>query len=125
MRAGSRGEQHHVFHDHISPDIRADDMEAFASSAKATRTIDLPRTCGATGSDIFTDKYKRLGWDALCRTITAHIAKDGYWYIHPEQHRTLSIREAARIQTLPGLSSGSPATRPIATGRSATLSHAR
>ena len=52
-------------------------------------------------TDIFTDKYKRLSWDALSRTITAHIAKDGYWYIHPEQHRTLSIREAARLQTFP------------------------
>ena len=52
-------------------------------------------------SDIFTDKYKRLAWDEVCRSITAHIAKDGYWYIHPEQHRTLSIREAARVQTFP------------------------
>src|SRR5699024_8465142 len=51
--------------------------------------------------DIFDDKYKRLSGDKVSRTITAHIAKDGYWYIHPEQNRTLTIREAARIQTFP------------------------
>jgi DNA (cytosine-5)-methyltransferase 1 len=50
---------------------------------------------------VFTDKYKRLAWNELCRSITAHISKDGYWYIHPDQHRTLSVREAARIQSFP------------------------
>ena len=34
--------------------------------------------------------------------MTAHIAKDGYWYIHPEQHRTLSIREGCATAELPG-----------------------
>src|ERR671936_1550143 len=62
---------------------------------------DLPQRLRRYRSDIFTDKYKRLSWDGLSRTITAHLAKDGYWYIHPEQHRTLSVREAARIQTFP------------------------
>src|SRR6202035_4485357 len=51
--------------------------------------------------DIFGDKYKRLDEDGLSRTITAHIAKDGYWYIHPRQNRTLTVREAARLQTFP------------------------
>ena len=62
---------------------------------------DLPANLRRYRSDIFTDKYNRLSWDELSRTITAHIARDGYWYIHPDQHRTLSIREAARIQTFP------------------------
>ena len=62
---------------------------------------DVPESLRRYRSDIFTDKYKRLEWGQLSRTVTAHIAKDGYWYIHPEQHRTLSIREAARLQTFP------------------------
>lgn len=66
-----------------------------------TRYSDLPARLRRYRADIYRDKYKRLGWDVPSRTITAHIAKDGYWYIHPEQHRTLTVREAARIQTFP------------------------
>ena len=62
---------------------------------------DVPERLKRYRSDIFNDKYNRLTWNGLSRTITAHLAKDGYWYIHPSQHRTLSVREAARIQTFP------------------------
>ena len=63
--------------------------------------LDVPERLRRYRSDIFCDKYLRLSFDDLSRTITAHIAKDGYWYIHPRENRTLSIREAARIQTFP------------------------
>ena len=63
--------------------------------------LDVPEHLRRYRFDIFNDKYFRLSCDGLSRTITAHIAKDGYWYIHPRQDRTLSIREAARIQTFP------------------------
>jgi len=87
--------------DHITRAVRPDDWEAFDGMAAGQTYADVPEHLQRYRSDIFTDKYKRLEWEQLSRTVTAHIAKDGYWYIHPEQHRTLSIREAARLQTFP------------------------
>jgi DNA (cytosine-5)-methyltransferase 1 len=101
MRAGLAGEAAEVVWDHITRDVRPDDMEAFGELGEGQTYVDLPERLQRYRSDVFTDKYKRLVRTQLCRSITAHIAKDGYWYIHPTQHRTLSIREAARVQTFP------------------------
>lgn len=88
-----------VIYDHMTRPVRDDDREAFELMTSSTLYSDLPERLRRYRSDTFNDKYKRLGWDDLSRTITAHIAKDGYWYIHPTEHRTLTVREAARIQT--------------------------
>ena len=101
MRRDLPAAERDVVCDHITKAVRADDHEAYTSLLPGQTYADIPVHLQRYRSDIFTDKYKRLSWDALSRTVTAHIAKDGYWYIHPEQHRTLSIREAARLQTFP------------------------
>jgi DNA (cytosine-5)-methyltransferase 1 len=101
MRAGMDGAGAALIWDHITRDVRPDDMKAFDLLEEGQTYVDLPEELRRYRSDVFTDKYKRLRWDDLCRSITAHIAKDGYWYIHPRQHRTLSVREAARVQTFP------------------------
>lgn len=88
-----------IIHDHMTRPVRDDDREAFELMTPTTLYSDLPEHLRRYRSDTFNDKYKRLDWDDLSRTITAHIAKDGYWYIHPAEHRTLTVREAARIQT--------------------------
>jgi DNA (cytosine-5)-methyltransferase 1 len=88
-------------HDHWTRGVRQDDAEAFRLLKPGGTYRDLPKKLQRYRADIFDDKYKRLEWNGLSRTITAHIARDGYWYIHPSQSRTLSIREAARIQTFP------------------------
>jgi DNA (cytosine-5)-methyltransferase 1 len=88
-------------HDHMTRAVRTDDWEAYTGLEPGQTYADIPAHLQRYRTDIFTDKYKRLSWGELSRTITAHIAKDGYWYIHPEQHRTLSVREAARLQTFP------------------------
>lgn len=90
-----------IIYDHMTRPVREDDREAFKLMTSSTLYSDLPERLRRYRADTFNDKYKRLDWDDLSRTITAHIAKDGYWYIHPEEHRTLTVREAARIQTFP------------------------
>lgn len=51
--------------------------------------------------DIFQDKYRRLDYDKPGPVVMAHMAKDGHMFIHPDQHRSLTVREAARIQSFP------------------------
>lgn len=52
-------------------------------------------------NNIFKDKYFKLRYDDVCKTITSHMKFDCNMYIHPTQARGLSPREAARIQTFP------------------------
>jgi DNA (cytosine-5)-methyltransferase 1 len=86
-------------YDHFTRPVRDDDAIAFAQMDSKTRYSQLSPELKRYRDDIFDDKYKRLDPHDLSRTITAHIAKDGYWYIHPYQDRTLTVREAARLQT--------------------------
>ncbi|GGB18862.1 hypothetical protein GCM10011492_05910 [Flexivirga endophytica] len=88
-------------HDHWTRRVRLDDYQVFLSMTPETLYSDIPADQRRYTADTFTDKYKRLDPEGLSRTITAHIAKDGYWYIHPTQPRTLTVREAARVQTFP------------------------
>ena len=50
---------------------------------------------------IFKDKYFRLNENKPSRTITAHLRMDCLSHIHPTQTRTITPREAARIQSFP------------------------
>ena len=49
----------------------------------------------------FVDKWKRLPFDSPSWTVVSHLHKDGYMFIHPKQDRTISVREAARLQSFP------------------------
>ena len=61
------------------------------------RNIDeIMNTLGAGG---FANKYRRLDWHAPSHTLVAHMARDCSDFVHPEQDRFISVREAARLQS--------------------------
>ena len=51
--------------------------------------------------DHFKDRYTRQSRWKPCSTIVAHLSKDGLMFIHPTQNRSLTPREAARVQSFP------------------------
>ena len=101
MRKGIRGHEARVVRAHVTRVHRPEDLEAFGYMGEGDKYSSVPERLRRYRDDIFSDKYHRMIWDEPSWTVTAHLAKDGYKYIHPDQCRTLSVREAARLQSFP------------------------
>ncbi len=83
------------------------DLQAFSLLPEGGKYANLPEEYKRYRDDIFLDKYWKLYRDRPSWTIEAHIGKDTYRHSYPsrvgepEPPRTISVREAARLQSFP------------------------
>ena len=97
----------HIARNHIDRDrnIYRMAINAWNNNHGRLRYSDLP-DCLSTHKNKsgFLDRFKVVAADLpTSHTMLAHISKDGHYFIHPdiEQARSISVREAARIQSFP------------------------
>lgn len=60
---------------------------------------DIPEEHQPYRTDIFSDKLKKQNPKEPASTIVAHLHKDGHMFIHPNEARSITVREAARLQS--------------------------
>ena len=105
QRIGKRGD--YPLFDHIARKHNDLDRERFSMMIKNKWTFgQLRRICPQyehKQARIFDNSYVVQWWDLPSKTILAHIHKDGFQFIHPDekQARSFTVREAARIQSFP------------------------
>lgn len=60
---------------------------------------DLPEEHQPYRTDIFPDKMKKQKASEPSSTVVAHLYKDGHMFVHPNEARSITVREAARLQS--------------------------
>lgn len=105
MRKDSIGVLNHRARPHLDRDLR-NYSRAIEKAEKGERLRykEIPEEDSThKNKDDFEDRFKVHWWSDVPHTIVAHISKDGHYNIHPDikQCRSLTVREAARIQGFP------------------------
>jgi len=104
-----KGVFNHSTRTHIIPDLhRYLYVSCFAEiTGRSPKIAEFPESLKPAhknrDSDNFVDRFKVQRKEFPATTITSHISKDGHYFIHydPLQCRSLTVREAARLQTFP------------------------
>jgi len=95
---------------HIARPNNDNDLEIYQiaidqwNNGKRLNYSELPkRLIKHSNTDSFVNRFQVVNGKGVSHTVVAHIAMDGHYYIHPDkkQNRSISVREAARIQSFP------------------------
>ena len=112
MREPGADKQPVPLYNHITRRHNADDLALFGRMRpgakfsdhdvqEAIRAINPDHKLLKYSVEKFQDKLHRLDPSRAAWTVTAHLQKDCYKFIHYSQPRTISVREAARLQSFP------------------------
>lgn len=96
----------HITRDHNDRDLEIYSLaiDKWLNDRQRLKYNDIPKRLQThKNTEAFLDRYKVIDPTGHSHTVVAHIAKDGHYYIYPDlkQVRSISVREAARIQSFP------------------------
>lgn len=106
LRNGSDFTTQHITRNHNDRDLEIYSIaiDKWLNYNERLKYNDLPKRL-QTHKNLaaFLDRYKVVDPHGHSHTVVAHISKDGHYYIYPDnnQIRSISVREAARIQSFP------------------------
>lgn len=112
MRGGGQASINDLVSDHICRWHNPDDVALFGKMKPGARFADEEVQNALVeinpkhklikySKEKFKDKLHKLNPDRPAWTVTAHLQKDCYKFIHYRQPRTITVREAARLQSFP------------------------
>lgn len=79
-------------------------VEKWVNEGKRLNYAELPqRLIKHSNTKSFVNRFQVVNHKGVAHTVVAHICADGHYYIHPDikQNRSITVREAARIQSFP------------------------
>ncbi len=92
------------YHNERDLEIYSIAIDKWLNKKTRLKYTDLPKRLQThNNTEAFLDRFKVIDPFGHSHTVVAHIAKDGHYYIYPDskQVRSISVREAARIQSFP------------------------